>query len=32
VATLACVGLRLASLRLRWHLPTFAHQRQTDKA
>lgn len=30
VATLACVGLRLASLRLRWHLPTFAN-RHADK-
>jgi uncharacterized membrane protein YeiH len=34
VATLACVGLRLASLRLRWHLPTFANRqaRHTDQA
>jgi uncharacterized membrane protein YeiH len=30
-ATLACVGLRLASLRLKWHLPRFA-DRKADKA
>lgn len=29
-ATLACVGLRLASLRLKWHLPRFA-DRKADK-
>lgn len=29
VATFACVSLRLASLKLKWHLPTFA-SRNTD--